>query len=123
MTFRTQRHQNYAGVLLIWILPYIAQVHSMFGAPEAKIPPLLPKFTPLPKRFFSQDNPKESICPVSLCIIRMKQKYLLNYLVKGCRGINERQQIRLYRVKTYVLLAVQNTDKSATHLGHDFTNT
>jgi len=29
---------------------------------------------PPPKRFFSQDNPKESICPVSLCIIRMKPK-------------------------------------------------
>jgi len=34
-----------------------------------------------------------------------------------------RQQIKLCVIKTYVLLAVQNTDKSATHLGHDFANT
>ena len=31
-----------------------------FGAPEAKISARPPKFTPLPKRFFSQYNPKET---------------------------------------------------------------
>ena len=35
----------------------------------------------------------------------------------ACRGMEGRQQVTLCRVKTYVLLAVQNTDKSATHLG------
>jgi hypothetical protein len=44
------------------------------GPPEAKVSPRLPKFTPLPKRFFSQYNPREPICPVHLCVIRMKQE-------------------------------------------------
>jgi hypothetical protein len=29
-----------------------------FGAPEAQISPRLPKFEPLPKRFFSRNNSK-----------------------------------------------------------------
>jgi len=73
------------------VLPYNVQVHSMFGTTEKnrsgpqrrKFPPCLPKFTPLPKRFFSQDNPKDSICPVSLCIIRMKQLYLVRIFSKA----------------------------------------
>jgi len=77
------------------VLPYNAQVHSMFGMTEKnrsgpqrrKFPPCLPKFTPLPKRFFSQDNPKDSICPVSLCIIRMKPK---NHVFRVVLLINQK---------------------------------
>jgi hypothetical protein len=49
-----------------------SDLEKSYGSPEAKIPPRLPKFTHLPKLFFSQDNPKEPICPAHLCIIRMK---------------------------------------------------
>ncbi|MDT8302188.1 MAG: hypothetical protein RQ760_11945 [Sedimentisphaerales bacterium] len=43
------------------------------GAPEVQIPPLVPKFKPPPKQFFSRINPKAPVCSGNLSINRKNQ--------------------------------------------------
>ena len=43
------------------------------GAPEAQIPPRVPKFGPLPKQFFSRIKPKAPVCSGHLRINRKNQ--------------------------------------------------
>ncbi|HUT44887.1 MAG TPA: hypothetical protein VMX36_01330, partial [Sedimentisphaerales bacterium] len=57
-----------------------------FGAPEAQISPRLPKFGPLPKRFFSRHNPKALMSLHHLRINRMKHKNAVDF-VAGRRTI------------------------------------